>query len=54
MLEESGSIEFYFGKIRKVKVLWHSSAHLFAQIVKELYPKIKVDDRTTNRKWILL
>ena len=43
ILEESGSIEFHFWEDPKGKsAFWHSSAHLFAQIVKELYPKSKL------------
>ena len=43
ILEESGSIEFHFWEDPKGKsAFWHSSAHLFAQIIKELYPKSKL------------
>ena len=40
---ENGNIEFYFWDDVKGKhAFWHSSAHLFAQIILELYPKSKL------------
>ena len=42
-LHEDGDIEFHFWDDPKGKsAFWHSSAHLFAQVVKELYPKSKL------------
>ena len=42
-LYEEGVIEFHFWDDPKGKsAFWHSSAHLFAQVVKELYPKSKL------------
>ena len=42
-LHEDGDIEFHFWNDPKGKsAFWHSSAHLFAQVVKELYPKSKL------------
>ena len=43
ILKENGSLEFHFWEDQKGKsAFWHSSAHLFAQIIKELYPKSKL------------
>ena len=42
-LYKEGVIEFHFWDDPKGKsAFWHSSAHLFAQVVKELYPKSKL------------
>ena len=42
-LFENGEIEFYFWNDLKGKsAFWHSSAHLFAQIILELYPNSKL------------
>ena len=42
-LNEDGKIEFHFWDDLKGKsAFWHSSAHLFAQIILELYPKSKL------------
>ena len=42
-LYEDGVIEFHFWDDPKGKsAFWHSSAHLFAQVVKEIYPKSKL------------
>ncbi len=42
-LNENGKIEFHFWEDAKGKsAFWHSSAHLFAQVVKDLYPKCKL------------
>ena len=42
-LNEDGKIEFHFWDDLKGKsAFWHSSAHLFAQIIIELYPKSKL------------
>ena len=42
-LHEDGVIEFHFWDDPKGKsAFWHSSAHLFAQVIKELYPKSKL------------
>tara|TARA_B100000475_G_scaffold147360_1_gene109058 strand:+ start:505 stop:2442 length:1938 start_codon:yes stop_codon:yes gene_type:complete len=40
---ENGNIEFYFwNDIKGKNAFWHSSAHLFAQIILELYPRSKL------------
>ena len=42
-LNEDGKIEFHFWDDLKGKsAFWHSSAHLFAQIILELYPNSKL------------
>ena len=42
-LYEDGRIEFHFWDDPKGKsAFWHSSAHLFAQVIKEIYPKSKL------------
>ena len=42
-LHENGSIEFHFWDDLKGKsAFWHSSAHLFAQVILELYPDCKL------------
>ncbi len=42
-LNEDGKIEFHFWDYLKGKsAFWHSSAHLFAQIILELYPNSKL------------
>ena len=43
-LHENGSIEFHFWDDLKGKsAFWHSSAHLFAQVILELYPDLEDD-----------
>ena len=42
-LSENGSLKFYsWDDLNGKKAFWHSSAHLLAQVISELYPKSKL------------
>ena len=54
-IEEDGTFKLVRWDDKEGKeMFWHSSAHLLAEAVQELYPDVKFGIWTCHRKWFLL